>query len=160
MIRTIVFVICIFPFFCYAQDGIDRRMLKNDRIEQLINSRIIGVLNLDEETSLRFFARRSSHRNKMKELSSKKDSILITLNKKLKGEEGSYFSTVQASLNIETEIVKERNSYVNGLYEILSDEQVATLIVFERKLRKEVKNLIMDKRKMRNMKKNMGKERF
>ncbi|MFA8343090.1 MAG: hypothetical protein ACEPO8_09000 [Rhodothermaceae bacterium] len=154
MIKKIILFL-IMTAVCFAQGGFERKMMDNEKIEQLINSKLISVLNLDEKTSLRFFARRTAHKNRMKELSKEKDSILHALRKQVKNKDGSYFSTIEASLNIESEIVAERNSFIKGLSDILTEEQVASFILFERRLRKEVRNLIMGQRKMRKMHKNM-----
>jgi len=155
MIKNIVFILVIISASCFAQKGLGRNMMNNEKVDQLINSKLISVLNLDEETSMRFFARKQSHRNRMKELSARRDSILYILKNKIKNKDGSYFSDIDASLNIESEVVAERRSFIKSLYDIFSDEQVASFILFERRLRKEVRDLIMEKRRMRKMQKNM-----
>lgn len=152
--KKFAFLLFVLSVFSFAQDEFDDRMMQNKRVEQLINSRIIQVLNLDEQTSLRFFARRNDHRNQMRELSNRRDSILTELRKQLKGEKGGYFSIIQASLNVEAEILDEKNSFLLNLREILSEEQIATYVIFERRLRKEVRDLIMDKRREQKPPKN------
>lgn len=160
MLKKMIFSVFLFSMLSFAQKGFEGPPPRNERMEQLINARLIKSLDLDEETSVRFFARRNAHRQKMKELSEKRDSILKYLHNQLKGEKGSYFSIIQASLNVENEIVAEKNNFINSLNDILSEKQVASFVVFEVKLRREVRNLIMDKRKMQRKQKNRGKNGF
>ena len=161
MLYKYLLIATIFSISLFAQREFDQRPLsRNERMEQLINSRLIKSLALDEETSIRFFSRRNIHQEKMRELTKKREGILRELNKQLKDEKGGYFSTIEASLNVENEIVAEKRNFITGLKEIMPEDKIATFIIFEMKLRKEVRKLIMDNRKAQRLKKNRRNKGF
>ena len=161
MLYKFLLLLTIFSLSLFAQGGFDQPpMPRNERMEQLINARLIKVLALDEETSIRFFSRRSAHQEKMRELTKKREGILRELNNQLKAEKGGYFSTIQASLNVENEIVTEKSNFITGLKEIMSEEKIATFMIFELKLRREVRKAIMDKRKSQKLLKNRRNKGF
>ena len=51
-------------------------MKNRDRLEQLEKIKLIESLDLDEETSIRFFARRNDSKNQIRELEKKAEDII------------------------------------------------------------------------------------
>src|SRR5512139_132707 len=62
-----------------AQDQMPMPPRAAERLEQYKKLRMMEVLKLDEETSLRFFARYNKHREELAELNKKRDEILDEL---------------------------------------------------------------------------------
>ena len=120
------------------------------KIEELEKIKLIEALNMDEQTTLKFFARRTEHQNKIKELVKNGDDQLDKLsdytNKngdnntdELKNLINSYLSTTES-------IAKERNKFINSLSDILNYEQISKLLVFEKKFRDEIRGILFRER--------------
>ena len=56
---------------------------------------------------------------------------------------------VEASLNIEEEIFKERANFISKLDEILNTEQIAKLILFEKQFKRDVRDLLIERGRKR-----------
>ncbi len=124
------------------------------KIEQLEKIKLIEALNLDEQTTLKFFARRNEHKNKMKELMDKSQQQLTAIDDKLKEKsinDKELNSMIDKYLSYDREIGKEREAFIHSLSDILSVEQIAKLVVFEKKFRDEIRDLLfktrMDRRR-------------
>lgn len=120
------------------------------KIERLEKVKLIEILNLDEETSIRFFARRNDYQNKQKDLFKEREQVLRDLENKIKEKnenESFYKEEVQKILQIERKIVSEREIFLNSLATLLTPQQVAKLTVFEFKLRRELTQFLMGRGK-------------
>lgn len=139
----LLLVIILIPAVILAQ-GRRERKGPREKIEQLEKIKLIDALNMDEQTTLKFFARRNEFRNKMDSLNDSLDTIVDVLESKFPdGTESDYKSLVNKYLNIEKQIATEHTQFISSLYDILSTEQVAKLIVFEKRFREEIRHIIM-----------------
>ena len=68
--KKLLFVIFFVAFIVSINAQQERHRWKNeiDKYEQLEKVKLIEVLNLDEETTLKFFARRNESKSKMREI--------------------------------------------------------------------------------------------
>ncbi len=116
----------------------------NEKIEELEKVKLIETLDLDEDTMLKFFSRRKDHRNKINELRAQRDEKLNLLQKMLVNEEkGNYKDLVTSLIETEEKIDKQKTNYYHSLNDILSYDQIAKLMVFERNFRRELRDTIM-----------------
>jgi len=147
-------LIFIFSLMSYAQGREqmfekkfdDRKMLK--KIEQLEKSKLIELLNLDEETSIRFFARRNELQKKMKLIFDEREKIIQDLKKNLdeeKRNDAYYKEQVNKLIDLENKMCLERENYYKSLYSILQPQQIAKLAVFEFMFRRELTHSIFRK---------------
>lgn len=128
------------------RQGKNQRPLQ--RIEQWERIKLIDALNLNEETAIRFFARRHENQNKMKEILDQRDDAIRDLEDEIrKGtqNDASYKDKINNLLLLENRISKERESFVRSLNDLLSPMQIAKLVVFESRFRKEVRETLMRK---------------
>jgi hypothetical protein len=120
------------------------------KIENLEKIKLIETLKLDGDNSVRFFARRDEHNRKLREISKQSEEVIEKMNKLLndKPEKNSVElkKLSDESLKLDKQMSKERISYVSSLYDILTNEQVAKLIVFERNFKKEIRNFLIKER--------------
>lgn len=125
----------------------DKRYLKgNSKIEQLEKIKLIEALEMNEETTLKFFSRRAEHRKEMQSLQEGADIKLDELKDLLENDEtpdhilkqklDSYFV-------IEKNINDSRNKFFVSLSDILSQRQISRLIIFERSFKRELKDVIL-----------------
>lgn len=122
-----------------------------EKIAQLEKIKLIEILNMDEETTLRFFSRRAEHQKQMdklhKTLREKIDYLDVLLKSDRMILEGDLKAAIDEVLNLRGEIERKKNEYINSLDDILTYDQIAMLIVFEEKFRQELKRLILRERK-------------
>ncbi len=116
-----------------------------EKIEQLEKIKLIEVLDMDEETTLKFFARKNEHNNIMKQLMDKSIKQLDAINEKLQEksvDEKGLNSMIDKYFSIEDEILKERETFVKSVSDILSVTQIAKLVVFEKRFRDEIRDIL------------------
>ncbi|MBE2281240.1 MAG: hypothetical protein IAE91_12675 [Ignavibacteriaceae bacterium] len=101
---------------------------------------------MDENTSIKFFARRNEMKQKMDQLRKRADNLVEEMAKQIKDggiKDDKYVKTNAASLfNINREMIKTREDFVNNLFDLLSVEQVAKFLIFEKRFREEIRELI------------------
>ncbi|MEJ5350521.1 MAG: hypothetical protein WHS65_02915 [Melioribacteraceae bacterium] len=148
-----IILIFIFSLIGYAQER-DRKPDKRFddkkvlmKIEQLEKSKLIELLNLDEETSIRFFARRNEHQKKIREIFDEREEIVKELKKNLDGKRNDEYYKEQVSklLELENRMCSERQNYYKSLSDILQPQQIAKLAVFEFMFRRELTHSIFRK---------------
>lgn len=127
-----------------------------ERLTQLEKIKLIETLEMDEETTLKFFARRTEHQKKMDELASQADNTIDEMENLLK-QKDEYSPEVLKNLidkanSLRSQMEKEKSNFIDSLDDILSTEQIAKLIIFERRFKDELRRVLFRDRKR------MGKE--
>ena len=122
-----------------------------EKIEQLEKIKLIEILKMDEETTLRFFSRRAEHQEEHRSLNEKKFELINELENYLTGKEAlpegeTYKSTKEKIFTLERKLLDSRFDFVNSLKDMLSDEQIAKLVVFGYKFKQEIRDLILKRR--------------
>lgn len=120
-----------------------------ERIEQLENAKLIQVLDLKEETAVRFFSRRKDYRNKQRDLLEERQELINSINELFK--EGADASESKSKekfndlIDIEFKILKEKENFYKSLSNILSAKQILKLALFDERFRKEVRETLMNR---------------
>lgn len=127
---------------------------KQNRIKELEKLKLIETLNMDEETSIRFFARRNEHMRNQRELNEKKENLLRSMENifddQSDDEKKELIKTkIKEILDLENEMASERATFLNSLAEILTAEQIAKMLAFELKFRDEIRNLLIQRPRKR-----------
>ncbi|HKI77903.1 MAG TPA: hypothetical protein VKA26_05135 [Ignavibacteriaceae bacterium] len=116
------------------------------KIEELEKIKLIETLKMDEQTTLKFFARRTEFQNKVKELSKKSDDELDKISNYI--EKNSDKNSIEMKkmindyLSYSEMIAKEKTNFINSLNDILTYEQISKLLIFEKKFREEIRKLL------------------
>ena len=125
----------------------NRKMKPIEKIEEWEKVKLIDILNLDEQASIRFFARRKEHQSKIKEILDQKEQLANKMEEEFKDDSKISNSVYNEQINnfilLEAKLQKERESYIRSLNDILVPEQIAKLTVFEIRFRKEVRQRLM-----------------
>jgi len=122
------------------------------KIEQLEKIKIIEELNMDEETTLKFFSRRNEHREGQRELIEYRDQLFKTLSENFdSGEDINYKEKTGEIFRIEKEMIAQKENFFNSLKDILTEKELIQLIIFEFNFRNEVRQQFM-KQGQRRMK--------
>ncbi len=119
--------------------------MQGSKISELEKIKLIEELQLDEETTLRFFSRRNLHQETQKKIKSKRDSMLTILNRKIEKDDNkiNYQNEIDEILFIDKKLLDERVKFFNSLSDIFSNKQIAQLLVFEKKFRSEIRKQIL-----------------
>jgi len=146
----IIFTLIVLTSIAYTQQMKERKMKNMEKLEQLEKIKLIESLDMDEDTSIRFFARRNESKREIQELEKKTDDIIFELEKSFNSEE-KYQDEKQKQLISEMlknreAIEMRRNQFINSLDDILSTEQIAKLIVFEKRFREEIRNVLFERK--------------
>lgn len=146
----ILFTIILLTSIVYPQQMKEKRMKNREKLEQLEKIKLIESLDMDEDTSIRFFARRNESKLEIKELEKKTDDIMSELEKSFNTEEKNQDEKqkqlISEMLKNRESIEMKRNQFIYSLNDILSTEQIAKLIVFEKKFRDEIRNVLFDRK--------------
>jgi len=121
------------------------------KFDELEKIKLIETLQMDEETTLRFFARRSEHKSQQDKIQDEIRMHIDNLDVMLKS--GKAYTTEELKTkindinNLQLQFEKNRVDFINSLSDILSYEQIAQLIIFEKQFRNEIRKLIMRDRR-------------
>ena len=125
-----------------------------DKLNQLEKIKLIEVLEMDEETTLRFFSRRNENHTKIDKLAKRSDEIITQMEVIFKAgkvyTEEELKSLIVEANTIHSEIVQTKSDFINSLDDILTTDQIAKLIIFERRFKDELKRAMFKGRKYRN----------
>lgn len=140
---SLLFILLLFPALVFAQGMRDHKGPR-EKIEQLEKIKLIETLDMNEQTTLKFFARRNEMRDRVDKLDDSLDAIINNLETKFSNKDGSgYKELVSKYLSVQKQIAAEHSQFVSSLYDILTNEQVAKLIVFEKRFREEIRHILM-----------------
>jgi hypothetical protein len=116
------------------------------RLAELEKIKLIETLQMDEETTLRFFARRTEYMSEQKKLMDNRRELLEELENRFKNEEKltdeEYTASLEKLQQSEKKALDNRIAFFNSLKDILSAEQLAKLAVFEFSFMKEIRNVM------------------
>jgi hypothetical protein len=135
----------------FTQKMKEKGMKNREKLEQLEKIKLIEALDLDEETSIRFFARRNDSKKEIQELEQKLEDIFAELEKSFNSESKNQTENqkqlISETLKTRESIETKRNQFISSLNDILIVEQIGKLIVFEKKFRDEIRQLLFDKKR-------------
>ena len=122
-----------------------------ERIEHLKKVRLMEMLDLKEEQSVRFFSRLKDHEDAMKAIMHDKMDLLDRLDKLVGSEADTkdmekLFPEVLA---VDDRMAKERAKFFNGLSDILSVQERAKYLLFERQFERELRDAMREVRQRR-----------
>jgi gas vesicle protein len=150
----LVFLLVLIPLFMVqSQPQRERLKIHQSKIDELEKAKLIESLQMDEETSVRFFARRNEHRLKLKEINDNLNAKLKNIDEKvntIKDDNNPEFKKlVDDYISTHQQLADERKRFLNSLTDILSAKQIAKLTLFERKFKEEIRDVLLKKRKWR-----------
>jgi hypothetical protein len=135
----------------FPQKGKLRNEEMRERFEELEKIKLIETLQMDEETTLRFFARQSAHKSEQKEIQEQIQTNIDELETIFVSGRAVTDADIQLKIDeinaLQLQLETNRIEFLSSLYDILTVEQVAQLIIFEKKFRNEVRRMIMRDRK-------------
>jgi hypothetical protein len=122
-----------------------------EKIQQFEKAKLIELLDMDENTAIKFFARRNESMNRFMKLAQQRDDLMDEIEAKLNKEKGDevdkfYKQRIDKLMEIENKMLDERKSFINSLDDILSKEQIMKFVIFDFRLKREIKDRIREKK--------------
>lgn len=122
-----------------------------EKFEQMEKLKLIEILNLDETTTLKFFARRQESMNKVFKFGQQREEMLEEIEQKFrKGDSENndkfYKNKIDKILEIENKMLEERKNFIYSLEDILTKEQIMKYVIFDFRLKREIMDMMMDKK--------------
>lgn len=141
------FIVIIIIFF--STISLYPQKFKNTKLQEREKQRIINLLELDDETSKKFFNQRDLHRQKMIQFNNEFDVVSDKLDSLLKAfaKDNEIKKYINQYNQIDKKILNERDNFYKFMNSTLNPKQVAKYLLFERKFRKGVKEALRKERK-------------
>jgi len=122
-----------------------------DRIENLRKVRLVEVLELKEDQSVRFLARMNDHDKARRDLMKERGEALDRLERLIRNKaDDSEFEKAFADVAaVDDRVTAERKSFFSGLSDILTPTQRAKMLIFERRFEKELREAMREAQRRR-----------
>lgn len=117
-----------------------------DRIESYKKVRMLEVLKLGEDQSVKFVSRYNKHQDTMHGFEKERNELVDKLDEQARSDakDADYGQTFNSLLDLDKKISEERLQFLDEIKEVLSHKQIAEYIVFERNFAKELRKAIRD----------------
>ena len=117
------------------------------RFEELEKIKLLETLDLDEDVAIKFFTRRNKSKKIIEKIVQEHEVLMALIEEKLKNGEKKedYSSLIKQSLEFETKMINQKSNFIHSLKDILTEEQILKVILFEQKFRKDVRDLLIEK---------------
>lgn len=152
-LRTVVFAVFLaLPASLVAQPpGRPGDQRPFERIEQLRKVRLIEMLELNEDQSIRYFARMNEHDLARRDLMKEKGDALDRIERLVrnKAEEKEFEQAFEDVTSIEDRLIADQRKFFAGLSDILTPQQRGKMILFERRFEKELREAMREAQRRR-----------
>ncbi len=144
--RLLCIVLLLISVDLYSQEPMPMNPQAAERLEQLKKIRLMEVLRMDEETSLRFFSRYNKHEEEMREFEMKRNRLIDRL-QQLRGSDAPDAELQRLTKEIRAtgeEAYRTREKYLDEISRLLTAKQFADYIVFERAFLRNLREMMRD----------------
>ena len=146
VVSMTLFLISVVCLNLVAQDRPQMRGPASERIEQFKKVRLMEVLKMDEETSIRFFTHYDKYEETLHAIQKDHNAFIDQLQKLIKSSANN--SDIEQALKdigmSEEKIAETRLKFLEELKSIISIKQVAEYVVFERDFNKNLREIMRD----------------
>ena len=162
--KKVILVLLLFSFgiTILAQSSHEKMMQRHNlmmrkhgkELRMLEQLKLIEYLSLDENTAVRFSARRNNFLAKQDSLLMRKKVLTDSLSKLIeqKRSASEYKTVVNRIFNVDKAMITNRENYLKNLSDFLSQEQIAKIVVFENRFKKDIMKMMFRRRNGMNPK--------
>ncbi|MCB9249168.1 MAG: hypothetical protein H6613_11830 [Ignavibacteriales bacterium] len=151
-IKNVLLLFMFAAALIYPQDRQSRDFKKHSKkFEQLEQLKLLEILNLDETTAIKFITRRNKNKENLRSIMNQMDEVFNKLEALVDSDAKSknYNEQINQVLLLEIKIANEKSNFLKSLKDILSEEQIAKVILFERKFKRDVRDALLERGKKR-----------
>jgi hypothetical protein len=122
-----------------------------ERVEQFKKMRLIELLNLDEQTAIRFFALYNENQKQLREIRQEQVQALGAIQKLRKSEaaDAEYGKVVDQLRALESKLNDTKTKYIDEIKQVLTAKQLAEYLVFEFRFQQNLRELVRDMQRNR-----------
>jgi hypothetical protein len=122
-----------------------------ERLEKFRKMRLIEVLKLNEEESIRFFAKQNAHEDRVRGMMDKRNDALDDVEKMTKDKNAGadLQKRIDQLLDIDQQIFAERQKFQKEMRQFLTAEQFARFMLFQRNFGNQVRDALGEMSKER-----------
>lgn len=139
----------------YAQPASMKPQDPMKKIEELEKIKLIESLQMNEETTLRFFSRWDQFKDNQHKLVKSSNDILDKLDREVSNDNDKNDPEINKMIDlyfgIEKQLQKNKRDFIYSLKDILDQIQIAKLLVFEKKFKDEIRNVLFRQRRHSSM---------
>jgi hypothetical protein len=123
-----------------------------ERVEQFKKIRMMEMMGMDEQTSIKFFARYNKNAEAMKDLRQQQIKALgqIQALRKAKASENEYGKVINELRSLEDQVSQTKSKYLDDLRDVLTNKQLAEYLVFELRFQQNLRELVRDAQQKKN----------
>ena len=116
------------------------------RVEQFKKLRMIEALKLDDNTSVRFFVKYSKHEDAIKEINKQRNDLIDQLQdmRKSNSDDAKMEKIFSDLTALDTKQADERLRFLDDVKAVLSPQQIADLIIFERNFARNIRQMMQE----------------
>lgn len=116
------------------------------RVEQFKKMRLIEDLQLDEETSIRFFARYNKQTEALRDIDKQQAAIIRQLKELIRtnAPAAEMDAAIKNYCKLESQSADIRAKFVEGLKEIFTPKQIAEYLIFEQNFNQNLRDVLRD----------------
>jgi len=140
MKRKIIILLCFLSSLVFSKLYAQTDDLR-DKIENIKLEKMTAKLSLEEPAKTAFIDKYKTFSKEMRELVKSRAKVYIEITKNVESGEGMD-SLVALLLDYEKQISKKRLDFVADLQTLLTSQQIAKMIIFERKFNNEIKKIL------------------
>jgi hypothetical protein len=124
-----------------------------ERVEQFKKIRLLEILNLNDESALKFFARYNKYEELLRDLRKKQVQAFgrIQALRKSQAADAEYDKVVSDLLTVETQFEEAKSKYVGELKDVLTSKQLAEYLAFEFRFQQNLRELARDAQQRRRL---------
>jgi len=140
-----LFLLMISPTMS-SQDRFPKRGPGAERIEQFKKIRLMEVLKMDDETSIRFFTHYNKYEERLRAIQNEHNTLIDQL-QELSSSNANNSDLARAIKDIgisEEKIAETRSKFLEELKGVISIKQIAEYVVFERNFNKNLREIMRD----------------
>ncbi len=151
-VASIIILMLTLSFGLYAQPRKFRDTNAMKKIEELEKIKLIESLKMNEETTLRFFARwdkfKDDQHNIIENINNLVDKMDQAVTNSNDDKNPEVKKMIKDYFDMESQLQKNRRNFINSLNDILTQTQIAKLLVFEKKFKDEIRNVLFYRQRM------------
>jgi hypothetical protein len=117
-----------------------------ERIQQLRKVRLVEMLEMKEEQSVRFISRYNAYEEQRKKSMADRGEVMDRLERLVRNKADSteYTKAFAEVIKLDDSIIEQRKQFFLGLGDLLTIEQRAKLLLFERRFQKELREAMRE----------------
>ena len=146
--KRLMFILVVVSFACLMAQGQNRPLgpRQVERVEQFKKIKLMDALKLDEESSIRFFAKYNKHQEAMREINMKREGMIDQLQamRKSGSSDAELEKVIKDLISMDAKVTEARNKFVEELKSVLSVKQIVDYLVFERNFLQNIRQLMQE----------------